>query len=72
MKPRGQFIGPIGTQLREAVCRGLGAYGGSVFEVYKADLGSADAGIQAGVTAMRRRRVVLPKRAQPRRASQST
>jgi hypothetical protein len=52
-----QFIGAASPNpaqslqgtLQSAVCSGLRTYGAGVFEVYKADLSSVDAGIQAGV-----------------------
>ncbi|MGZ5786343.1 MAG: hypothetical protein ACXWJM_10520 [Ramlibacter sp.] len=56
-----QFIGPASPNpaqslqgtLQSAVCSGLRTYGASVFEVYKADLSSTDAAIQAGIAAIR-------------------
>jgi hypothetical protein len=55
-----QFIGSASQDpalrmqgtLQSAVCNGLRIYGAAIFEVYKADISSADAAIQAGIAAI--------------------
>ena len=55
-----QFIGPASQDsaqrmqgtLQSAVCTGLRTYGSVLFEVYKVDLSSGDAALQAGIAAI--------------------
>jgi hypothetical protein len=56
-----QFIGAASDDpalrmegtLKSAICVGLGTYGASLMELYKADLTSTDPAIQAAVAAIR-------------------